>query len=226
MERYESDLSRPSGIEGGTYAGPGFSRTERLARASPIERHRRRRRSRWVGTAVLTLMLVPVVSAAQGPQLMLPDMSQLSQKASETVDISLDSSLLGLAGQFITGEGEDEKTVKELLQSLRGIYVRAFEFDVDGAFSTTDVDAIRRQFSTPGWSRLVGVRSRREKANVDVYVWTDGKKPGGVAILAVEPRKLTIVNLVGTIDLEKLRRLEGEFGIPKLELERKPKQEQ
>ena len=181
------------------------------------------RRSRFIATAVLTVMLVPVVSAAQGPQLSLPDFSQLAQKASETVDISLDSSLLGLAARFMNGENDDEKVVKELLTSLRAIYVRSFEFDTDGVYSREDLDQIRRQFSAPGWNRLVGVRSKREGTNVDVYMWMDGKDPGGIAILATEPRRLTVVNLVGRVDLEKLRRLEGEFGIPKLDLERKPK---
>jgi hypothetical protein len=184
------------------------------------------RRFQFIATAVLTVMLVPVVSAAQGPQLSLPDFSQLAQKASETVDISLDSTLLGLAARFMTGDDEDEKVVKDLLTNLRAIYVRAFEFDADGVYTPADLDQIRRQFSGPGWSRLVGVRSKRERTDVDVYIWMDGKTPGGIAILATEPRKLTVVNLVGRVDLEKLRRLEGEFGIPKLDLERKPKDDQ
>jgi hypothetical protein len=184
------------------------------------------RRNQFIATAVLTVMLVPVVSAAQGPQIKLPDFAQLAQKASETVDISLDSSLLGLAARFMNGDDDDEKIVKELLTSVRGIYVRAFEFDTDGVYTREDLEQIRRQFNTPGWSRLVGVRSKRERTDVDVFVWMDGKEAGGIAILATEPRKLTVVNLVGRIDLDKLRRLEGEFGIPKLDLERKPKDDQ
>jgi Domain of unknown function (DUF4252) len=184
------------------------------------------RRTQFIATAVLTVMLVPVASAAQGPQLTLPDFSQLAQKASETVDISLDSSLLGLAARFMSGEGDDEKIVKDLLTNLRAIYVRSFEFDADGVYSRDDLEQVRRQFSAPGWNRLVGVRSKRERTDVDVYIWMDGKNPGGIAILATEPRKLTIVNLVGRVDLDKLRRLEGEFGIPKLDLERKPKDDQ
>jgi hypothetical protein len=40
-------------------------------------------------------------------------------------------------------------------------------------------------------------------------------------IIASEPREFTVVNIVGSIDLQKLRRLEGRFGIPKLQLEQK-----
>jgi hypothetical protein len=45
-------------------------------------------------------------------------------------------------------------------------------------------------------------------------------KANGLAIIASEPREFTIVNIVGAVDLEKLRQLEGQFGIPKLELEK------
>ena len=183
-------------------------------------RHRAGRR-RLVATTILTLMLVPVISAAQGARLNLPDFSQLAEKASETVDISLDTTLLGLAAGFMKGDDDEEKAVKELLQSLRGIYVRSYQFDTADAFSRADVDLVRKQFSAPGWSRLVGVRSRRERTNVDIFVWMEGKKAGGLGIVAIEPKQFTIVNIIGAIDLERLRELEGEFGIPRLELDRK-----
>jgi hypothetical protein len=176
--------------------------------------------ARLAGTIVLTMMLVPVVSAAQGARLKLPDLTQLASKASESVDISLDPSLLGLAARFMRADDADERAAKEMIQSLQGIYVKSFEFDSPNSYSKSDVDAVRQQLSAPGWSRLVGVRSRRESSDVDVFVWMNGDKPGGLAIVASEPLKLTIVNIIGAIDLERLRGLEGEFGIPRLDLER------
>ena len=187
---------------------------------------RRHRRAQLVGTLALTVMLVPVISAAQGPRLKLPDFSTLAQKASEDVDISLDTGLLALAARFMDGDDGDEKAVKHLLSNLKGVYVRSFEFDSAGQYNRADLDAIRRQFSDPGWQRQVGVRSRREGTDVDIYVWMDGNKPGGIAVLAAEPRQLTIVNLIGAIDLDVLRRLDGELGIPKLDLERKKNKEE
>ena len=65
---------------------------------------------------------------------------------------------------------------------------------------------------------MVGVRSKKDNADVDVYLWIDGSKIGGLGILATEPRRFTVVNIVGTIDLDQLRRLEG-LGLPKLDLE-------
>ena len=123
---------------------------------------RRHRSAQLVGTFALTVMLVPVISAAQGPRLKLPDFSALAQKASEDVDISLDTGLLGLAARFMDADDDDEKAVKDLLTNLKGVYVRSFEFDSDGQYNRSDLDAIRRQFSDPdgtGWSASAAAAS-------------------------------------------------------------------
>ena len=54
---------------------------------------------------------------------------------------------------------------------------------------------------------------------MDIYVSIEQGRANGLAIISSEPRQFTIVNIVGSIDLQKLHRLEGKFGIPKLQLE-------
>jgi hypothetical protein len=41
-----------------------------------------------------------------------------------------------------------------------------------------------------------------------------GDAIAGMAVLVAESRELTVVNIVGPIDIEKLSQLEGHFGIP------------
>jgi hypothetical protein len=177
-----------------------------------------------VWTLIFTLLLIPVLSAAgQNPKLRLPDLGQLAARSSNTVDISLDGTLLSLAARFLNGGDNDERAVKEMLTSIKGIYVKTFEFDRDGSYSQRDLDAVREQLTTPGWARLVGVGSRRDRGQVDVYVWTEGDKAGGMAIIAAEARQVTIVNIVGAIDFDKLRALEGQLGVPRFDLERRSK---
>jgi hypothetical protein len=179
---------------------------------------------RRLWTLILTVMLVPVVSAAgQNPRMRMPDLSQLAARSTNTVDISLDGALLSLAARFLDDGDNDEREVKRLLASVKGIYVKTFEFDRDGGYSASDVDSVRQQLTGPGWSRLMGVGSRRDGENVDIYMWMDGNRPGGLAILAAQPRQLVIVNIIGEIDLEKLRAIEGQFGVPRFDLERRSK---
>ena len=83
----------------------------------------------------------------------------------------------------------------------------------------SDIDAVRNQLSAPGWNRLMETRSRKSHADVDIYIMIDNNQAIGLALIASEPRQFTIVNIVGAIDLDKLHKLEGQFGVPKLDLD-------
>ena len=50
----------------------------------------------------------------------------------------------------------------------------------------------------------------------EIYAWHEKETPGGLAVIVAEPRKLTVVNVVGKIDLNMLTKLAGQFGIPAL----------
>ena len=79
------------------------------------------------------------------------------------------------------------------------------------------------QLRGPGWSRLVNVTSRKD-GNFEVYLLLNGEQIGGLAVLSAEDRELTVVNIVGPVDLDKLAKLEGQLGIPELGIEStKPK---
>ena len=113
----------------------------------------------------------------------------------------------------------NRQAAKKACDSLTGIYVRHFTFDDDYAYPKGDIDGVRRQLSAPGWSRIVEARSKKENTNVDVFILLNGDKAQGLSIIASEPREFTIVNIVGSIDLEQLHDLEGKFGVPDLEIE-------
>jgi hypothetical protein len=169
---------------------------------------------------VLAALLGPLsASAAPSAKLALPSFAALAQKASESVTISLDPSLLGLAGKFLDSNDPQDAATKDVLQGLQGIYVRSYTFDKDFAYQASDIDSIRNQLSGPGWNRLLQTRSRKTHADVDIYIMIDNNQATGLALIASEPRQFTIVNIVGAIDLDKLHRLEGQFGVPKLDLD-------
>lgn len=156
---------------------------------------------------------------AQEARLDISQLDKLAARAAETVDVTLDEKLLQLASRFINSNNPQEANVKELIAGLKGVYVRVFEFEKPGEYAPADLEAIRAQLRAPGWTRIVGVISRREGQNVDVHLRLQGNDVIGLAIIASEPKELTLVNIVGPIDLEKLSRLQGQFGIPKLDLE-------
>ncbi len=171
------------------------------------------------GFVIAALMLAGPAFAAPKGQLQIPEFATLADKADETVTVTLDANLLGMAARFLSNEDPEQAKAKKLVSSLTGIYVRHYTFAADYAYPKGDIDGVRRQLNAPGWSRIVGAVSKKENTNVDVFVLIDGEKAQGLAIIASEPREFTIVNIVGNIDLEQLHDLEGNFGVPNLEID-------
>jgi hypothetical protein len=180
------------------------------------------RKTGLCGSLVLLAVCASVSAFAQDAKLQISQLDKLAAKAENVVEVTLDKNLLQVAAKFLNSKNPQEAAVKELVNGLQGVYVRVFEFDKPGEYQLSDIEPIRSQITAAaGWSKIVGVMSRREGQKVDVHLKMDGQgKIYGLAILAVEPKELVIVNIIGDIDLEKLRELEGQFGIPKLDLEK------
>ncbi|MDX6385340.1 MAG: hypothetical protein QOK48_2913 [Blastocatellia bacterium] len=172
------------------------------------------------------LKLVPVVllllatsalqARAQGPKLQIDQLDQLANKASETVDVKLDERLMLTTAKFFSGK--DDADIKEVLKGLKGIYVKSFTFEKEGEYSQAEVESVMSQLRGSTWSKVVAVKTKGGD-NVEVYLNMIGDQINGLAVLSIEPKEFTVVNIVGPIDLEKLSKLEGQFGVPDLGIE-------
>ena len=171
---------------------------------------------------VILLLALPAFLRAQDVQLP-PDVEKLSAKAKETVEVKMDGPMLRWASKFLSPEDPDEQKAAKLVTNLKGIYVRSFQFDNQGAYTSAEVEELRAQFSSPPWSRVVGVRSQREGDNVDVFFKLEDEQMAGIVIIAAETKELTVVSIVGPIDVDELADLGGEFGIPRLNPKTLPK---
>jgi uncharacterized protein DUF4252 len=167
---------------------------------------------------LLTIALWSGLAASLGAQQLQLDLDHLAPQASEAVDVSLTGATLQFAAKFLDGKDPQEAQVKKLLEGITGIYVRSYEFKKEGVWSKSDLDRLRNQLRAPQWSRIVGVTSSEDGENAEVFVRSENQKMTGVAILVTEPKELTVVNIVGSIDLNSLAELGGHFGVPKVEL--------
>jgi len=173
---------------------------------------------------VALLVVLPAITArAQDPRIQLTHLDHLATRASETVDLNFDERLILAAAKIFNDKDEDEAQIKKLITGLKGVYVKSFEFENDNEYSSADFDSIRSQLREPSWTRLVNVKSKKD-GNVEVYISLTGSQVNGLTVISAEARELTIVNIVGPVDLEKLAKLEGKLGIPELGVEStKPK---
>jgi hypothetical protein len=173
---------------------------------------------------ILTFALCAFQAASaygQDAKLNIDNLNHLSDKAVQIVDVTLGRELIDLARKFIPGKTADELKIKELLGSIQGVYVKRFEFENEGTFGDSDVGPVRSQLQNPAWSKIITYINRKRdgnKMNVEVFLMLQGSIIKGLSVLATESKALTVVNLVGPIDLEKLAQLEGRFGIPDIGL--------
>lgn len=148
-------------------------------------------------------------AADRAGQLDLPSFSHLQSKATEVVDVTLGTWPLALASKLMEADDAEDVEVKKLIAGIKSIAIRSYEFDSDFAYSQEDVDRVRAQLAAPGWTHLAQVRKRgRTEQEVDVYVALDSDQAKGFAVVASEPRKFTILNIVGSIDLDQIAKLQ------------------
>ena len=155
----------------------------------------------------LTVVVVSIAlpGVAQAGKLELKNLEKLADRAAEVNDVTLDGSLLQLAVSVMKSSGDpDAAQVVEVIKGLKGIYVKNFEFDSPGQYSQADVESIRSQLTGPGWQRIVTSYTKRSGERDEVYLLKDGDKINGITVLVAEARELTVVNIVGAIDPEKL----------------------
>jgi hypothetical protein len=157
----------------------------------------------------------------QGAKLQL-NLDHLAAKAEKVVNVNVDGSMLEMSREFLGGKkgpavAGAEAEAKEMLEGLQGVYVRSFEFANAGAYSDSDVEAIRKQLTGPGWVSFVDVKDSKKGETVSIYAYMEGGKQTGMVVLAAEPKELTVVNIVGQVDLAKLGKLQGKMlGFPKM----------
>jgi hypothetical protein len=154
-------------------------------------------------------------------KLRIESLDALASRADNVVDVTIPENLLKLipAGILKLDRNDPEaKNIARIAAGFKGVYVRSFTFADEGQWKESDIAGIREQLKEPGWAKLVSVRSRKDGQNVEVYLMTDPASFGGLAVIATQPNELTVVNIVGKINLEDLLSLKGHVGIPDLDI--------
>lgn len=144
--------------------------------------------------AVLNLALLIPASA----QTLDFNFDALAAKAKDKAEITLDRSLLKDALQ-----SAPEK-VKGAVANVNRLIVRHYEFEQKGQYSDADLQGLRKQISGgTGWSNILNVKNKDE--STEIYLLNQGGKPAGFLLIAAEPKELTVVHVVGSIDLASLQ---------------------
>lgn len=169
-----------------------------------------------LGAAALASVARAQAGAGAAPEgLPLPPAveKELAAKASDVTEVTLGKNMLEFAAKFMTDKDGDEAATRKLVEGLKGIYVREYDFDKEGEYSMDDVQKLRAYFETPEWSPMVHERERKKGETTDVLMKMVNGEPQGIFILETQPKELTIVMILGPIHMEDLSKLSGVAGI-------------
>ncbi len=174
-------------------------------------------KTKWMVGAIIT---AAVTGTAWGQALDLSSLDKLEGKAREVNNVTLDKNLLHLASGFLSNDDKDQQAVKSLVDGLRGVYVRNFEFASKDQYSMADVEPVRKQIQALGWSKIVESKQKNDDGTVkeidEVYLNTGAG--GGLAIISAEPKELSVVYIDGVLKMEDLQKLHG-LGVPHINVE-------
>lgn len=163
---------------------------------------------------ILWLSLMAGAAAHSQPPPLAFD--HLAARAAEKVEVTLDSSMLQLAGRFLSDSKADEAQAKKVVAGLKGVWVRVYEFAKPGEYTPADLQPVRSHLRSPGWTRFLNAQDKDE--GVEVFSKTVEGQTVGLAVIATEPKSLAVVLIDGPVDLATLAELGGKLGIPPIRI--------
>jgi len=164
-------------------------------------------------------MMVAGTCLAQ--QIDLKSLDQFAAKAKSKTEINMDESMVKSAAQFLNQDKKDEAAVKNSVQSLKGFFLRSYEFDTNGPtkFRLEDLKPILDQIKGPNWTSFL--RSQEDDEQTEIWFHRTNGQIDGLLLVSAEPGEITIINAVGVTKLEDLSSL-GELGKFAEQAQKKP----
>lgn len=160
-----------------------------------------------ISTLLLAAAAVPLAAQIQIP------LDSLAAKASDTSGISLDSSMLKLAANFIAGNKAQDPQFQKILSDLKSIAVKRYAFAQEGQYENGELDPLRTLLRAGGWKEMLSW-TQKKGSRSEIYTKSDGGQIAGITELLTAPKQVVVVSVEGSIDLGKLAELAGHFGIP------------
>jgi hypothetical protein len=65
---------------------------------------------------------------------------------------------------------------------------------------------------------MIDLKVRDKNEAVSVYSYMENDRLAGVTVLSADPKEVTVVNIVGPVDLEALSELGRQMGLPAMRL--------
>lgn len=163
------------------------------------------------GSAMLAVAAPPPQDSGR---MDMQQFQKLEEAADEVVEVNLEGKLLEQGRKLLSARKHVTSAAKDVASRVKGVYLRVFRFGRNKGYSKDDMQPIREQLAGPGWVPMFDVNKKDSTETVTVYSYVEDEQVEGVAVVSAEEGEVTVVNIVGDIDLSALGEIGREFGIP------------
>lgn len=167
---------------------------------------------------VMAWMMAAGICLAQ--QIDVKSLDKLASKAKSKTEIDMDEATLKAAAGFLDEKKTDEGLAKKSSKNLKGIFLRAYEFDQKGAYKMEDLKPLFDQLKAPNWSRFL--RNQEEREQTEIWMHITNNVADGLLLVSTEENELTVINIVGSANLADLSVLGNVGNLSAIENAKKP----
>ena len=157
---------------------------------------------------IAAILLAAAIPALSQQTFDFKSLEKLGAKAKDSTNISLEGDTLKMAAGLL---GDDKDTA--FVKNLKAVHVHAYEFDKEGQYNPADLAPVRAYVKSLNWSKILDVKEDGEITEIYGQLPHNANETGGFAIIAVEPKEVTVIFISGTLKLADLAKLQS-LGVP------------
>lgn len=167
--------------------------------------------------ALLVLTVVAMAPAQDTEGEAALDFATLEDKADEVVKVNLWGRPLEHAKKLLGLRKNVTDSVRGFMNGLTAVYRRTYRFRGKGA-SKDDVAPVHRQLAEDGWVPLIETEDREKPESLSVYSYSRDDEVAGMTVVTRGPDEVTVLKIMGPMDLEALSAIGTGLGMPVMNL--------
>jgi hypothetical protein len=176
--------------------------------------------SLWVPAALLLALGVSPLAAqyetAEDAGIEM-QFDELEEKADQVVKVNLWGKSLEQGKKLLGLRKSVTSPVGRFLGSLKGVYRRTYRFG-NTKTEQEDVEPIYQQLADDGWVPLIETEDRSSEGSVSVYSYYENEEVAGLTLVSTDPSEVTVVRIMGAVDLDMLSEIGKGLGLPVMNL--------
>jgi len=153
------------------------------------------------------LMLMAATASAQ--QIDMKILDKLAEKAKGKTEINLDSSMVKSASDLLNQKKGDEAAARKSAKDLTGLFLRNYEFEMEGAYKREDLKPLLDQLNSPNWTPIL--RNQEEKEQTEIWMHRTNGQADGMLLVSMESKEVTVINAMGITNIGDLSNV-GQLG--------------